>query len=165
MIWKPHGYKKSTCCQKIQNVKILLRAQDSCACTTLLCMHTTLVHAQHSCACTGPGNPGARPGTQKGSWAGPRPWTAAFLGPRPGPWPLAWSLGSLAQCMHKSLVRAQECCACTRILGLQRPAKACKGLQRPAKALQRPCKGLAKACKDLAKALQRPAKACKGMVL
>ena len=27
------------------NVKILVHAQDSCACTTLLCMHNTLVHA------------------------------------------------------------------------------------------------------------------------
>ena len=35
--------------------KILVHAQDSCACTTLLCMHD-----KHSCACTGPGNPGAR---------------------------------------------------------------------------------------------------------
>ena len=48
--------------------KILVHAQDSCACTTLLCMHNTLVHAlegpgtkartqkiaggQESCACT-----------------------------------------------------------------------------------------------------------------
>ena len=71
------------------------------------CMHKILVHAQHSCACTtllcmywareprgqGPSQgPGAGPGTQKGS--GPKPGTgpAAFLGPMPGPWPLAWSL-------------------------------------------------------------------------
>ena len=26
--------------------KILVHAQDSCACATLLCMHNTLVHAQ-----------------------------------------------------------------------------------------------------------------------
>ena len=51
-----------------------------------------IVHAQDSCSCT------------RFRWAGPRPWTAAFLGPRPGPWPL--------QCMHKSVVHAQ----CTRIL-------------------------------------------------
>ena len=31
-----------------------------------------------------------------------------FLGPGLGPWPL--------QCMHKSVVHAQESCACTRIL-------------------------------------------------
>ena len=30
----------------IKNVKILVHAQDSRACTTLLCMHNTLVHAQ-----------------------------------------------------------------------------------------------------------------------
>ena len=34
----------------------------------------------------------------------------------PGPWLGPWPLGSLAQCMHKSVVHAQECCACTRIL-------------------------------------------------
>ena len=28
--------------------------------------------------------PGTKPGTQKGRWAGPRPWAAAFLGPRLG---------------------------------------------------------------------------------
>ena len=31
-----------------------------------------------------------------------------LLGPGLGPWPL--------QCMHKSVVHAQACCACTRIL-------------------------------------------------
>ena len=61
----------------------------------ILCMHNTLVHAL--------GQEPQRPGTQRGSWAGPRPWTAAFLGSRPGPWP-----GSLAQCMHKSPVHAQD---------------------------------------------------------
>ena len=65
----------------------------------LLCMHNTLVHA------LGHGTQG--PGTQQGSWAGPRLWTAAFLGPRP--------LGSLAQSMHKSVVHAQEIsCVYTR---------------------------------------------------
>ena len=80
--------------------KILVHAQDSCACTTLLCMHNALVHALEG--------PGSRPWTQKGSGPGPGTGPAAFLGPRPGPWPL--------QCMHKSVVQAQECCACTRIL-------------------------------------------------
>ena len=54
-----------------------------------------LVHAQESGACT----------KRKRPRAGP---TALFLRPRHGPWPL--------QCMHKSVVHAQECCACTRIL-------------------------------------------------
>ena len=31
---------------------ILVHAQDSCACTKILCMHKNLVHAQESCACT-----------------------------------------------------------------------------------------------------------------
>ena len=31
---------------------------------------------------------------------------ALLLGPGLGPWPL--------QCMHKSVLHAQECCACTR---------------------------------------------------
>ena len=50
-------------------------------------MHKILVHAQQ---------------------AGLRPWAALFLGP--------WPMGSLAQSTHKSVVHAQECCACTRIL-------------------------------------------------
>ena len=29
----------------VNKSKILVHAQDSCACTTLLCMHNTLVHA------------------------------------------------------------------------------------------------------------------------
>ena len=32
--------------------KILVHAQDSCACTRVLCMHKSVVHAQESCACT-----------------------------------------------------------------------------------------------------------------
>ena len=51
--------------------------------------------------------PGAKARTQKRRWAGPRPWTAPFLG--------AWPLGSLAQSMHKSVVHAQEIyCVYTR---------------------------------------------------
>ena len=38
--------------QLVTNHKILVHAQDSCACTTLLCMHNILVPAQESCACT-----------------------------------------------------------------------------------------------------------------
>ena len=60
-----------------------------------------LVHALE-----GPGTKAGR--TQKKS---SRPGTdprLLFLGPGLGPWPL--------QCMHKSVVHAQECCACTRIL-------------------------------------------------
>ena len=79
---------------------LCIHKRISCVCTRdLLCMHNTLVHA------LGQGTQG--PGTQKGSWAGPRPWTAAFLGP--------WPLGSLAQSMHKSVVHAQEIsCVYTR---------------------------------------------------
>ena len=79
--------------------KILVHAQDSCACTTLLCMRNTLVHALEG--------PGTTAGTQKKRW--PRPDPQRFLlGPGLGPWPL--------QCMHKTVVHAQEPCACTRIL-------------------------------------------------
>ena len=84
--------------------KILVHAQDSCACTRLLCMHWAREPKGQ-----GPSQgPGTRPATQKSSGPGPGTGPAAFLGPRPGPWPL--------QCMHKSVVHAQECCACTRIL-------------------------------------------------
>ena len=81
--------------------KILVHAQDSCAGTTLLCMHNTLVHALE-----GPGPTKKQPRV--------RPGAAAFLlSPGLDPWPL--------QCMHKSVVaksvvHAQESCACTRIL-------------------------------------------------
>jgi len=74
--------------------KILVHAQHSCACTTLLCMHWR--------------GQGPRPGPKK-KQPRVRPGAAAFLlGPSLSPWPL--------QCMHKSVVHAQECCACTRIL-------------------------------------------------
>ena len=86
--------------------KILVHAQDSCACTTLLCTHNTLVHAQHSCACTGRARDRGRDANKNA--AGPARGGAFLLGPGLGPWPL--------QCMHKSVVHAQECCACTRIL-------------------------------------------------
>ncbi len=71
--------------------KILVHAQDSCACTTLLCMHNTLVHALEG--------PGTKAGTQKKAAAGPARGGCFFLGPGLGPWPL--------QCMHK------RCPACT----------------------------------------------------
>ncbi len=51
-------------------VKILVHAQDSCACTTLLCMHNTLVHALEG--------PGTKAGTQTKSAAGPV-WCGAFF--------------------------------------------------------------------------------------
>ena len=41
--------------------KILVHAQDSCACITLLCMRNTLVHALGQ----GAQGPGTKPGTQK----------------------------------------------------------------------------------------------------
>ena len=55
---------------------------------------------------------------------GPKKAAVQGLGPAqlpfwvPGLVTLAWSLpvGSLAQCTHKSVVHAQESCACTRIL-------------------------------------------------
>ena len=81
-------------------IKILVHAQDSCACTTLLCMHNTLVHALEE--------PGPKAGTQKKSAAGPARGGCFCLGPGIGPWPL--------QCMHKTVVHAQDCCACTGIL-------------------------------------------------
>ena len=87
--------------------------QDSCACTRFLCMHKILVHAQHSCACTTLlcmhwKGQGPRPGPKQK--APPRAGPAApfSLGPGHDPWPL--------QCMHKIVVHAQECCACTKVL-------------------------------------------------
>ena len=89
--------------------KILVHAQDSCACTTLLCMHKTLAHALEG---TGPKAAGTQ---QKSSrWSGPGRllfvWVPALV---PGPPPSACTR---VLCMHKSVVHAQECCACTRIL-------------------------------------------------
>ena len=78
----------------------IVSTQDSCTCTTLLCMHNTLVHALEG--------PGTKAGTQKKQPPRAGPAAAFCLGPGIGPWPL--------QCMHKSVVHAQECCACTRIL-------------------------------------------------
>ena len=79
--------------------------QDSGACTRFLCMQNTLAHARHSCACTD----GARAqGPDPKRALGVRPGPALFFGPGLGPWPL--------QCMRKSVVHAQECCARTRIL-------------------------------------------------
>ena len=63
-------------------------------------MHNTLVHALEG--------PGPKAETQKKAAAGPAQAADFLLGPGFGPWPL--------QCMHKSVVHAQECCACTRIL-------------------------------------------------
>ena len=78
--------------KKYDDVRIhLLHVHKRVSCVytgDLLCMHNTLVHA------LGQGTQG--PGIQKGSWAGPRPWTAAFLCP--------WPLGSLAQSKHKRAV-------------------------------------------------------------
>ena len=76
-----------------------------------LCMHKILVHAQHSCVCTTLmcmhwRGQGPRPGPQKKQPL-VRPGATVFLlGPGLGPWTL--------QCMHKSVVHAQEWCACTR---------------------------------------------------
>ena len=73
----------------------IVHAQDSCACTTLLCMHNTLVRAQHSCACTG----GARA-------QGPDPKNSLVHAQE-------CCECSRILCMHKNLVHAQESCACT----------------------------------------------------
>ena len=121
--------------KKYDNVRIHLlciHKRISCVYTRdLLCMHNTLVHA------LGQGPQG--PGTQRGSWAGPRPWTAAsfcvytrdflcmnimikvmikvmpkkgaWAGPRPGPRPF-WALAP----GFPGPEHAQECCACTRDL-------------------------------------------------
>ena len=77
----------------VKQIKILVHAQDSCARTTLLCMHNTLVHALE----------GARAQGQD-----PKRARVQCLGP-------AWFLR-----MHRSVVHAQECCACTRILCMRK---------------------------------------------
>ena len=71
-----------------------------------LCMHNSLVHAHHSCACTGGARDQGRDPTK--SAAGPARGGVLFWVPAlvPGP----------PQCILKSVVHAQECCACTRIL-------------------------------------------------
>ena len=72
-----------------------------------LCMHKILVYAQHSCACTAllcmhwRGDPNKN---RRGSGPG----RLLFFASRP------WALA--LQCMHKSVVHAQESCACTRVL-------------------------------------------------
>ena len=51
-------YRRNLLCKKfVKKVTILVLAQDSCACTTLLRMHNTLVHALEG--------PGTKAGTQK----------------------------------------------------------------------------------------------------
>ena len=78
--------------------KILVHAQHSCACTTLLCMHWR--------------GQGRRPGPNRKAAACLSRGGCFFLGHGLGPWPL--------QCMHKGVMHAQECCACTRILCMHR---------------------------------------------
>ena len=77
--------------------------------STFLCMHKILVHAQHSCACTTLlcmhwRGQGPRPGPKKS--AGPGRTPSAFFGSRP------WALAAP--------VHAQECSACTRVLCMHR---------------------------------------------
>ena len=88
----------------VKQIKILVHAQDSCACTTLLCMHNTLVHALEG--------PGPKAGTRKERWGsglGQRSFWVRALGPGPS------SACTRVLCMHKSVVHAQASCACTRI--------------------------------------------------
>ena len=75
--------------------KILVHAEHSCAYTTLLCMHWR--------------GQGPRPGpTKKRAGPGGLFWVLT-LGPGPS------SACTRVLCMHKSVLRAQESCACTRI--------------------------------------------------
>ena len=91
----------------VANVKILVHVQDSCACTTILCMHNTLVHALEG--------PGTKAGTRNKTAAGPAwgrllfCWIPALV---PGPSRACTRVLSV----RKSVVHAQESCACTRIL-------------------------------------------------
>ena len=63
-------YTRNLLCKKfVSNFKILVHAQDSCACTTLLCMRKTLVHALEG--------PGTKAGSQK-KQRRVRPGAAAF---------------------------------------------------------------------------------------
>ena len=73
--------------------KILVRAQDSCACTRFWCMHKILVPAQVSCACT-------RILCMHKILVHAHDTCA----------------GTRILCMHQNLVHAQESCARTRIL-------------------------------------------------
>ena len=96
--------------------RYILHAHDSCACTRFLCMPNTLVHAQHSCACTGEARDQGRDPKQSSRGLGPGQlffcWVPALV---PGP----SSACTRVLCMRKSVVHAQESCACTRILGLK----------------------------------------------
>ena len=90
-----------------------------CACTRFLYMHKILVHAQHSCACTtllcmNWRGQGPRPGPKQSSRPGPDPRLFLFWVPALVPGPSGACTRVL--CMHKSVVHAQESCACTRIL-------------------------------------------------
>ena len=97
-----HKWKRRT---KMYREKLEILSNKS----RFLCMHNILVHAQHSCACTGGARAQGRDPTKKQPpRAGPAAVFFGVLGSGLGLWPL--------QCMHKSVVHAQECCACTRIL-------------------------------------------------
>ena len=89
--------------------------------TRFLCMHKILVHAQHSCACTTLlcmhwRGQGPRPGPKRSDGQGRTP--SAFSGSRP--WSLVPPLHAQdccactgVLCMHKNLVHAKESCART----------------------------------------------------
>ena len=82
-------------------------------------MHKILVHAQHSCACTTLlrmhwRGQGPRPGPKQKAPPRAGPAAAFFWVPALVPGPS--SAYTRVLCMHKSVVHAQESCACTRIL-------------------------------------------------
>ena len=91
--WKRRTKKSWKFCQTKSRFlcmhKILVHAQHSCACTTLLCMHWR--------------GQGPRPGPKKSAVG-----RARDQGPS--------SACTRVLCMHKSGVHAQESCACTRTL-------------------------------------------------
>ena len=82
--------------------KTIVHAQESCACTTLLGMHNTLVRALGQ----GTQGPGTKPGARDQAWDPKR------------------QLGR-SQALDRRVVHAQESCACTRILCMYYACRTC----------------------------------------